>query len=305
MALTLATLACDTRREPPPTERSPGADRPAACPTRGSCAVEAHLRGRADLALFEDWNDEHWADHWTGVKDRRNLMVVTIDGRRALRVRVPRDKHDGATLHFAYQAAGLPEPEEAYLRYHVRFDETWRRLGGGEIGKLPGFAGTYNQAGWGGRRADGRSGWSARMMGYDRGKTVQVGFYVYHPDMGVWGDNLPWPGSLERDRWHCLEARVRLNSIAGSRGNPDGILEGWVDDRLVFSKRDLRFRDIDALKIEQVWGNVYVGGIWTADRNMTLYLGDVVIAQAPIGCGAAQPEPVTRDGAGAAPPPGS
>jgi hypothetical protein len=288
------TLAAFTGAEPrgrPSTDRAPRENRPASCPARGSCVVEAHLGGRTDLALVEDWNDERWPHHWTGVEERRNLRVVTVDGRRALRVRVPRGEHDGATLHFSYTSAGLPEPEEAYLRYHVRFAETWRRRGGGEIGKLPGFGGTYGRAGWGGRRANGRNGWSARLMVYDRGATVQVGFYTYHADMGAWGEHMLWPASLERNRWYCLEARVRLNSIAGSRGNPDGILEGWVDDRLVFSQRDLRFRDTDALKIEKAWGNVYVGGAWTADRDMALYLGDVVIARSRIGCGAASRGP--------------
>jgi hypothetical protein len=39
----------------------------------------------------------------------------------------------------------------------------------------------------------------------------------------------------------------------------DGILRGWGDDQLVWRSSDVRMRDVDTLKIETVWLNLYYG----------------------------------------------
>jgi hypothetical protein len=40
----------------------------------------------------------------------------------------------------------------------------------------------------------------------------------------------------------------------------DGILRSWGDDQLVWRSSDVRMRDVDTLKIETVWLNLYYGG---------------------------------------------
>ncbi len=124
------------------------------------------------------------------------------------------------------------------------------------------------------------------MMNFDRGTTHQVGFYAYHVDMpSSCGEHMVWPVTLQRNRWYAIEARVRLNTITNGRGNSDGILQGWIDDQLVFSRTNLRFRDLANIRIQKIWGNVYVGGSWTADRNMALHFDNMVIARNRIGAG--------------------
>jgi hypothetical protein len=188
-------------------------------------------------------------------------------------------------LVFDFTDAGVSEPEEMFLRYYIRFNDTWQKNGDGEIGKLPGFSGTYDSgAGQGCGKVHGSDGWSARMINYDTGSTNQVGFYTYHVDMPEdCGEHMMWSPKLARNRWYAVEARVKLNSVSGGRGNNDGILEGWIDGQLVFSRKNLRFRDTTALKIERMWGNLYVGGSWTADRNMQLHFDNIVIARNQIG----------------------
>ena len=66
-------------------------------------------------------------------------------------------------------------------------------------------------------------------------------------------------------------------------GKNDGILRAWVDGLPAFEKTDIRMRDTDALKIEAVWLNVYLGGSWTARSDHHLYIDNVVIAKTPIG----------------------
>ena len=63
----------------------------------------------------------------------------------------------------------------------------------------------------------------------------------------------------------------------------DGVLRAWVDGRLAFEKTDLRFRDVDSLKVEEVWMNVYHGGTAPSPRDQHLYIDNLVIASSYIG----------------------
>jgi hypothetical protein len=42
-------------------------------------------------------------------------------------------------------------------------------------------------------------------------------------------------------------------------------------------------RDVNALKIETIWLNVYYGGKWTAKADHHLYIDDVAISRNYIG----------------------
>ncbi len=49
------------------------------------------------------------------------------------------------------------------------------------------------------------------------------------------------------DRWHCIEAYFKLNTLDLDRGrpNPDGIVRGWFDGKLVVEQTDVVFRSTD------------------------------------------------------------
>lgn len=271
------------------------------CPVRGSCTVEPGLQGRNDLYLFEDFELANWQTHFTALGVASNLGNPTspvFAGSRSGEVRVPTGQHDGASLELDFSSIGQADPDEVYFRYYVRFNDTWQLNGDGEIGKFPGFDAGSLGAGHGCSPSNGRNGWSARMMNFDRGSTYQVGFYTYHADMASsCGEHMVWPTSLERNRWYSVEARVRLNTISGSRGNNDGILQGWIDDQLVFTRTNIRFRDVSTIHVEKVWGNIYVGGSWTADRNMAIHFDNMVVARNRIGpatSGSTAPRPPTN-----------
>jgi len=204
-----------------------------------------------------------------------------LDG-KALRIRVDRDGHYGLSLQYRFKKRLGWEPEEIYFRYYLRFADDWNPKRGG---KLPGLAGTYGRAGWGGRAVNGRNGWSARGLfkGQTNGKTP-IGYYCYHADMkGRYGANWVWDrdglGFLENNRWYCIEQYVRLNTP----GQRDGILRGWVDGKPAFEKTDARLRDVPTLKIETVWINLYHGGAWTAETEDHLYIDNVVISREYVG----------------------
>jgi hypothetical protein len=255
----------------------------------GSYTNDEGIEGNRDVVAFTDFESEDWRKDWSGGQ-RPTVSVVSEDPERgfepllgkALRIKVTKGGHYGASLQYRFKDKTGSEPEEIYFRYYLRLGSDWDPARGG---KLPGIGGTYGRAGWGGRPSNGRNGWSARgqFNGRKDGKTP-IGFYCYHADMkGRYGSSWIWDkdglGYLENNRWYCIEQRVRLNTP----GENDGVLEGWVDGKLAFRKTDVRMRDVSDLKIECIWINVYHGGTWSAESDDHLYIDNVVIAKRNIG----------------------
>jgi len=211
-----------------------------------------------------------------------------LDG-QALQITVPAGENTGSGAAFKFEDQIGAEPEEVFFRYYLRIDQSWDPTDGG---KFPGISGTYGVAGWGGRPSDGTNGWSARglfqptVTGADNplANTVPLGHYIYHPEQSSqWGDNVLWQdgylGYLEKDRWYSIEQHLMLNTP----GVNDGILETWIDGRLAYRQTDWRWRDTSALKIEQIWLNVYHGGSDVPDQDISLYVDNIVIADSYIG----------------------
>lgn len=79
--------------------------------------------------------------------------------------------------------------------------------------------------------------------------------------------------------WHCVEVHMRVNTL----GQPDGVLEFWVDDVHEAGREDLDWRGtwdaygINAVAIENFWD----GG---APTELRRWIDDLVISTAPIGC---------------------
>ena len=201
---------------------------------------------------------------------------------RAMRIKVDRGGHYGASILYNFKKQTGTEPQEIFFRYYLRLADDWNPAGGG---KFPGISGTYGRAGWGGRPSNGRNGWSARgLFKRQRDGTTPVGYYCYHADMkGRYGSNWTWEtenrGLLKNNRWYCIEQYAKMNTPDKN----DGILRAWVDGRPAFEKTDVRMRDVDTLRIEAVWLNVYLGGSWTAKSDHHLYIDNVVIARNYIG----------------------
>lgn len=237
-----------------------------------------------DVVFQCDFESSDWWRQWGERRRDPHTETVNSDPERrfephrgkALRIRVDKGGHYGVSLAYRFARQIGTEPEQVHFRYYLRLGDDWDPRRGG---KLPGIAGTYGRAGWGGRKVNGRDGWSARGLfkGRKDGRTP-IGFYCYHADMkGKYGDNWVWDrngfSGLENNRWYRIEQQVTLNTPKQN----DGIMRGWVDGKLVFEKTDVRMRDTPELKIETVWVNLYHGGSWTAPTEQHIYIDDVEI----------------------------
>lgn len=260
--------------------------------------MDAGIAGHPDVVFFTGFESDNWDDEWTSISHPENgtnlisdppRLFVPFSG-KAVRSRIPSGSNSGMTPSYGFQSETGSEPEEIYFRYYLRFGDSWNPNVDG--GKMPGISGTYGVAGWGGRPSDGTNGWSARgnfgrQTGADNplgDKDNPMGYYCYHADMGgqygdIWRWILGYRGFLENNHWYCIEEYAKMNTP----GANDGILRAWVDGRLAFEKIDVRFRDVDTLKIEKIWMNVYHGGTAPAPADMDLYFDNVVIAKRYIG----------------------
>ncbi len=239
-----------------------------------------------------------WRSAWSYVGEVSHVSRVDRDPAdrfepligHALRVEVAKGDNFGLDMGFDFKTKLGHEPEEAYFRYYLRFGDDWDPTVDG--GKLPGLSGTYGKAGWVGRKADPSVGWSMRGQ-FNRAPSfanplhghTTIGTYAYHAAMeDNFGDHWYWMkdglGVLERNRWYCVEQYFKVNTP----GKADGSLRGWIDGALAFEKNDVYVRDLPSVRIERVWMNVYHGGTAVADRDMHLYIDNVVVAKKPIGC---------------------
>ncbi|THF61624.1 polysaccharide lyase [Pseudothauera rhizosphaerae] len=255
------------------------------------------IAGHPAVVFAESFEDDGWKSRLSSVTrtshaalsgSAREGRFEPFDG-RALKVTVPKGSLLGLNALYRFKEKTGQEPEEMYFRYALRFGDDWDPHISG--GKMPGFAGTYNRGGWGGRHADGTNGWSARgtfFQARDHGSAVSrlrgIGSYVYHADKksgygATWGWNLGPTGALEKNRWYSVEQYVRMNTP----GRKDGVLRAWIDGRLAFERTDLRFRDVPDLRIETLWLNVYHGGTKPTPQEMSLYIDNLVIAREYIG----------------------
>lgn len=256
--------------------------------------VDRGIERHSDV-IFATGFDEpggQWKSRWAKdgmgeidvVAEDRHLRFAPLSG-SALRVNLKKGSNLGFQLLLYLKDHG-GEPDELYFRYYLRFADDWNpNL---TSGKMPGLAATYNQSGWGGRRADGSSGWSMRgafLKGFPSDHPMhdltQLATYAYHADMkGDYGDLWSWPGVvLARNRWYCIEQYVRLNRP----GAADGIVRVWLDGRLTMDRTDVRMRNNDRLRIETVWLNAYHGGAATSPHDQHFFIDNVVVARRYIG----------------------
>jgi S-layer homology domain len=241
---------------------------------------------RADRIMDEHFEEYPWsadADNapWSDVRsaDLANSGLGPGFLESGLSVTIPAGEQRGVGPFYGFKGKG---PLGAWFRYYVWL-ERWRPT---YSGKLPGLSGVYGSSAKGCIPPEqGNPGWSARLYwlppgvdGVGVGETA-IGSYVYHLDQPTeCGNALAWnPGELERQRWHCIQGHVRMNTL----GQSNGVLEGWIDGVKAFRRADLRFRleGQKSVRIKQFWLDVFFGGPSATPNKLVLRLDEIAVSK--------------------------
>ena len=184
---------------------------------------------------------------------------------------------EGTSQTAVAQVWGLPPADEYFLTVVIKLEQNWSNQGG----KLPGLSNTgmvtnhsgspfwvdginCSNAGWGGRVANGCR-WSARTGWYGR-SADQVGmhsyFYAVAPQNG-YGITQPLQIPAPVGQWFAYVERVKVNTP----GQNDGRLTYWVCTQqgcaAVLDRSDIDWRtyDLPQSKINELWADVFCGGL--------------------------------------------
>ncbi|WP_157665237.1 polysaccharide lyase [Mariniblastus fucicola] len=177
--------------------------------------------------------------------------------------------------------------EELYFSYCVKFESGFDFVRGG---KLPGLAG--GTAPTGSTQADGTNGWNGRMMwrtdfegvsGQPEQLTSDAISYAKYTDSGFDGtgrdeDKEYWVESdgsrttIKSGVWYEIIQRVKMNDP----GESNGVLQIWIDGRLVHDQQDVLFRTANTFAIDQVYFSTFFGGNedWRTSKDEVAYFDD-------------------------------
>lgn len=160
---------------------------------------------------------------------------------------------------------------ELYFSYNCMFKPGFGFMRGG---KMPGLCGS-SITGWGipvggvGQLMEDEDGFSAR--GGFR-KNEALGPYFYHHDLtGDYGDVIYQgdPLDVSEKIWYNSTVRIVLNTFSSTgEANFDGIFEGWLDGKLVFSRTDLRWRKDPRIYINRIMTSTFFGGSSDLDKPL-------------------------------------
>ena len=197
------------------------------------------------------------------------------------------------------------ERDVLFLRYYQKFDSALDVTGAGSFHNGGSISAHYhvNGSSTPGKRADGRNKFlvSYECSVYSEAPSPgHLGVYVYHPEQRHdWGDlffptgivqpNTSLPGNYGDQfvarpnvlptlgQWHCYELMVQANTA----GRRDGRIACWFDGKLIADFPNLRFRDVDTLKIDYLTIGGYINP--NLVRTNTIWFDDVVAATSYIG----------------------
>ncbi len=248
----------------------------------------------------ELWLDEGFEDGTDGlltqIVDPLDPLANGHIGAGA-RGRIPDGGNWGASGRWNFDDHGITPPEELYWRYYLKFPNGFY-IEPNLRGKLPGPANLYTYNCLGNRvSTSAEPCWSARML-FSRDYTNEqgfyqdgpddktlIGFYTYHldddgGDIETWDEDV---ALLDHDTWYCVEGRIDLNTP----GKNDGVLEGWVDGELAYSRSDFAWRRSNEgfLDVETFWFDVYYGKEDVpSNKAIEIHFDSLALGPERVGC---------------------
>lgn len=215
---------------------------------------------------------------WTQAYPASNIRIASelgnfFSGKKALEFTVPRQSAESSGTVIKRVS---PDQDVLFLRFYSKFDKGFNVVGSSHNGAS--ISSNYCCPG---ERAD---GYNKFLVNYEaaRYETAtaipgKLAAYVYHPEQrDLWGDYffptgvvspftaLPFdfgPEFVSRPditpelgRWYCYEVMVKANTP----GLRNGRVAFWLDGKLIADFSNLRFRETNALRIDQFDLNLYV-----------------------------------------------
>lgn len=221
---------------------------------------------------------------WDAVYQMQEIRIATepaniYAGNKALEFTVPQQNNE---LSNAVDKVLSQELDTLYLRYYSKFQPPYDVVGSSHNGSMISAHYFINGQATPGIPADGQNKFLVNLENWrGEAQTASPGYlnlYVYHPEQrSQWGDhffptgtvlpNSSMPGDFgadfvsrpdilpELDRWYCYEYMVRANTV----GKRDGHVSVWLDGVMVADFGNLRFRDIESLKIDRFGLSFHIG----------------------------------------------
>lgn len=229
---------------------------------------------------------------------------IFFGGTKALRMRMPAT---GSEVSNAIVKNISPKRDVLFMRVYARYQPTYAGVNSAHNGLR--ITGNYTGPG---RRPNGSDFFLVNIENSKWGSEAEPGYthaYVYHPEQDdVYGEHWFPDGSTSngaqsfgqyfvarpkvtpaRGAWICYELLVQMNTP----GTRNGRVAVWQDGSLVADWQNVRFRDVDTVKIDQI--QLENGGQGSSQVNDKWY-DNLVIATSyigPMGSGGAVPKPPT------------
>ena len=242
--------------------------------------------------LWNRWDNTFQQDQTRIARESENVYA----GSQAVEFTLPQQDQE---LSNAVVKLLVVEQDSMHLRWYSKFDTVNDIVGSSHNGG--GMSAHYDSGP--GVPADGTNHFLV-LFEHWRGEATtpapgEMNVYVYHPEQrDVWGDHffpsgtvlpntsLPFdfgpdfvPGTNvipELGRWYCYELMVRANTP----GQRDGRITLWLDGSLLADFGNLRFRDVDTLKINEFDVGFHAHSVPVETRK---YYDAVVAAKSYIG----------------------
>ena len=164
--------------------------------------------------------------------------------------------------------------DQVYLAFDIKFAPGFDRVAGG---KLPGMCGGVCNSGL--NKPSGYDGWSVRSLWQS-----ESGFasYVYHAaQRNRFGDIKPWRWDDHSEDWHRVQYNIRLNKV----GLKNGLLEIWLDGKIVLMLNNIEFRRDIKLGIDTFYFSTFFGGKgknWAPKEDTYILFDNFIISSQAI-----------------------
>lgn len=227
--------------------------------------------------LKSDWQTKSGNGFSKKGKGEDRVSVVkssSPDKGNALKVKFPKGKADSKESGAQWETDLKKGYEELYLSYDIKFSADFEFVkpgkNTGRTGKLPGLGGGLSFD----DKDDRNTAWDGKLQFRDKD---ELEFYVKTPISNE--KHFTWTKSkytIAKNKWFNIEIRYKLNKV----GKKDGIMQAWVDGKLLGEYKNSEFRKDAKVKINKMFFSTFYGGNAEADaptKDVYAYFDNFVI----------------------------